>query len=194
MVGLASACAADAGDASKTGEGGAAVTEDGPMIRSDGGGGGVDSAGGGGGTDSSGGGGGGDTGSSDSIMTSGNEGGGEGGSDTGATVLDSGGGADTSTTPDVGAPDTASGHDTGSPPTDAGSGCLSSIPASCPDCATGNASDKPKCQMYITCYIEHSCNPADACGQMDGVCGVNTIGGGSAPQSAAVATYNCACP
>jgi hypothetical protein len=54
-------------------------------------------------------------------------------------------------------------------------------------------SDMPICEMYLTCYANNNCNPADACGSNDGVCGVNTVGGGSAPQSAAVATYNCAC-
>jgi hypothetical protein len=59
---------------------------------------------------------------------------------------------------------------------------------------TMNASDKPICQQYLDCYLAQSCNPANACGQNSGVCGVNTIGGGNAPRDAAVATYNCACP
>jgi hypothetical protein len=105
---------------------------------------------------------------------------------------------DTGTPPhDTGTPDTGhdSGHDSGPPPpTDAGAGCLQNIPASCPDCMTQNASDMPICEKYIQCYITNSCNPNDACGQNSGICGVNTVGGGSAPESAAVATYNCACP
>ena len=63
---------------------------------------------------------------------------------------------------------------------------------------TQNASDAPICQMYIACYLARSCNPTPSlnapCAQNDGVCGVNTIGGGNAPMSAAVATYTCACP
>lgn len=138
-------------------------------------------------------------------MGHGSDGDGGGSGDTG--VMDSGEGADTLITPDAAA-DTAAPEDAGSPPVDAasppkdaasppkeaGSGCLSNIPVACPDCETMNAGDKPVCETYIACYIANGCNPADSCGQMDGVCGVNTLGGGSAPQSAAVATYNCACP
>jgi hypothetical protein len=47
---------------------------------------------------------------------------------------------------------------------------------------------------YIPCYIANNCDPSTACGQNDGVCGVNTLGGGSAPQTAAIATFKCACP
>jgi hypothetical protein len=71
---------------------------------------------------------------------------------------------------------------------------LQVIPSSCPDCATQNASDVPTCQKYLHCFIDNGCNPATACGSNDGVCGVNTIGGGEAPYQAAVQTYNCACP
>jgi hypothetical protein len=60
---------------------------------------------------------------------------------------------------------------------------------------TMNASDMPICEMYIQCYINNSCNPTTSCGSNpDGVCGVNKIGGGGAPETAAVATYMCACP
>jgi hypothetical protein len=57
-----------------------------------------------------------------------------------------------------------------------------------------NASDKPKCEEYLACFRDTPCDPNTACGSNDGVCGLNTIGGGSAPYSAAVATYECACP
>ncbi len=57
-----------------------------------------------------------------------------------------------------------------------------------------NASDQPKCQEYLMCFATNNCNPSDPCGQNNGVCGVNTIGGGNAPYDAAVQTYKCACP
>jgi hypothetical protein len=56
-----------------------------------------------------------------------------------------------------------------------------------------NASDRPKCEEYLECYRTNDCVPTAACGQNDGVCGVNTIGGGQSPREAAVATYTCAC-
>jgi hypothetical protein len=59
---------------------------------------------------------------------------------------------------------------------------------------TQNASDMPKCEMYLQCFAANDCNPMDACGSNDGVCGVNTLGGGEAPLMAATQTYNCACP
>lgn len=73
-------------------------------------------------------------------------------------------------------------------------GCLQNPPGTCAVCATQNMSDKPKCMEYITCYINNNCRPTDPCGQLSGVCGVNTIGGGNAPRDAAVTTYMCACP
>jgi hypothetical protein len=75
-----------------------------------------------------------------------------------------------------------------------GSACLLAIPSSCPNCMTQNASDKPACQLYLQCFIANDCDPSAACGSNDGVCGVNTVGGGEAPYTAAVATYDCACP
>jgi hypothetical protein len=57
-----------------------------------------------------------------------------------------------------------------------------------------NASDKPHCELYIQCFITNNCDPKSACAADDGVCGVNTIGGGTPPLTAAVATFNCACP
>ena len=59
---------------------------------------------------------------------------------------------------------------------------------------TQNASDMPICEKYIQCYIMNDCDPTTACGQNSGICGVNTVGGGNAPMSAAVTTYMCACP
>ncbi len=79
------------------------------------------------------------------------------------------------------------------PPSDAGCD-LQNIPTGCPDCMTENASFMPVCQEYLMCFSENGCNPSNACGSNDGVCGVNTIGGGEAPYQAAVTTYNCACP
>jgi len=75
-----------------------------------------------------------------------------------------------------------------------GAACLTSIPPSCPDCMTQNASDQPICKQYIQCFITNGCDPGTACGSNTGVCGVNTVGGGNAPYAAAVATYQCACP
>lgn len=191
---FATACAADPGDASKT------TTADGGMeiIGSDSGGGGRLDSGGGGGLDS-GGGGFTDTSSPDVTQTTFSDSGG-GGIESG--LMDSGGGVDAPSTgpeasieaaagPEASIPDAAK---EASPPVDAGPDCLKNIPASCPDCMTMNASDKPNCELYITCYMTNSCDPSTACGSNDGVCGVNKIGGGSAPQSAAVATYMCACP
>jgi hypothetical protein len=51
--------------------------------------------------------------------------------------------------------------------------------------------------VYLPCYEANNCNPSDSCGSNDGVCGVNKLGGGTAPVSAAQATYTCAgcnCP
>jgi hypothetical protein len=51
---------------------------------------------------------------------------------------------------------------------------------------------------YLPCYEANNCNPNDSCAtNPDGVCGVNTLGGGNAPQTAANNTYACAkcsCP
>jgi hypothetical protein len=70
--------------------------------------------------------------------------------------------------------------------------CLDEIPASCPDCVTQNSGDAIVCQRYLRCFT--TCNPSQPCGAMDGVCGVNVVGGGTAPYAAALATYRCACP
>jgi hypothetical protein len=108
-----------------------------------------------------------------------------------ATIVDTGSGTATHdavvadmATSDVGVPDVSG---------DAAN-CLNNIPASCPDCMTQNASDEPKCAAYIQCFLNNDCNPSTSCGSMDGICGVNTIGGGLAPYNAAVVTYMCACP
>jgi len=64
-------------------------------------------------------------------------------------------------------------------------------------CNPQNASDIPYCQQYVACYATNDCNPHDnsngQCGYQDGVCGVNTLGHGTAPQSAAIASFDCAC-
>jgi hypothetical protein len=70
--------------------------------------------------------------------------------------------------------------------------CLDEIPASCPDCVTQNPGDAVVCRRYLRCFA--SCDPSQPCGAEDGVCGVNTLGGGTAPYTAAVTTYRCACP
>jgi hypothetical protein len=103
--------------------------------------------------------------------------------DADATMPDAAAEAGTDAANDAGVADAA----------DAG-GCLANIPAACPICQTQNASDQPTCEKYITCYETNNCNPADFCGNANQVCGVNTIGGGTAPQMAALATYMCACP
>jgi len=60
---------------------------------------------------------------------------------------------------------------------------------------TQNQSDHPVCEKYLTCYATNNCNPSASCStNPDGVCGVNKIGGGTAPQTYAIQTYNCACP
>ncbi len=199
-LGLVAACAADTGDAAKelnqvTGgaDGGVLEKIDASMAASDSGGGGFDSGGGGGEPDAAGGGGGLDsggggvldTGSPDSILTTNMDSGFGGGMDTGV--------ADVLTPSDTSLPDAP--DDTGPPPpVDAGPDCLKNIPSTCPNCMTQNAGDMASCQKFITCYLTNSCNPSDACGQMDGICGVNKVGVGSSPQTAALATYACACP
>jgi hypothetical protein len=109
--------------------------------------------------------------------------------DTGALVGDDAGDAHADTGQGVTQPEAAAEASVGD------GGCnLLNIPASCPDCKTMNASDIPICQKYLMCFSDHGCNPSTACGLNDGICGVNTVGGGEAPYQAAVATYNCACP
>jgi hypothetical protein len=64
-------------------------------------------------------------------------------------------------------------------------------------CNPQNASDIPYCQLYVACYATNHCNPHDngngQCGYLNGVCGVNTLGHGTAPQSAAITAFDCAC-
>jgi hypothetical protein len=108
---------------------------------------------------------------------------------------DAGASADTGSGAYTGA-DAGAGADTGSI-ADAASradarACLDAIPASCPDCVTQNPGDAPVCRQYLRCFA--TCDPSQPCGAADGVCGVNTLGGGVAPYAAAVATYRCACP
>ncbi|MGO9838015.1 MAG: hypothetical protein ACLP1X_27855 [Polyangiaceae bacterium] len=170
---LTAACAADAGDPLKT-----PMDESGPGMSGE-----LDgSSGGGGGED-------------DQF----GDGAPSPGMDTGTVVVgdDSGGGP-----PDSGpgggqpeaAPDTSTGLDANAAPeTSIDGGCLQSIPTSCPDCVTQNPPDVPVCQRYLACFANNNCNPNTACGTNSGICGVNTVGGGEAPYTAAVTTYNCAC-
>jgi hypothetical protein len=115
------------------------------------------------------------------------------------TVIDASSGDDAAFV-DVGADGTAmeTGGDVGVADVHGDAACnLQNIPASCPNCTTMNASDMPACEKYLQCFANNGCNPnapTPPCAQMDGVCGVNTIGGGTAPQQAAVMTYSCACP
>jgi|HubBroStandDraft_6_1064221.scaffolds.fasta_scaffold42321_2 hypothetical protein len=116
-----------------------------------------------------------------------------GGDDAGdmSSDADQGGGQ-----PEAG-PETGPGLDANSAPeTSVGDGgCnLQSIPTSCPNCATQNQSDMPICKTYLMCFSTNGCDPHTACGSNDGTCGVNKLGGGEAPYTAAVATYDCACP
>lgn len=181
-IAMAAACAADSGDAAKTLEDGMAPLQGASggsvMLGGDGSYGGQDSTtgnvdNGGGSTSSSGIGatsGSSGSSSSSSSSASGSNGGSSGGSD--ATASD---GASTEAAPIVD-----------------GAACLIDT-GTCAVCATQNSSDVPKCMQYLSCYETNGCNPHTACGSMDSVCGVNTIGGGNAPQTAAIATYDCAC-
>jgi hypothetical protein len=129
------------------------------------------------------------------VGTTGDDEGVVGGS--GSTATDSGTSIGVVDPFDAGPPETADANDGMVESRDAnfdGSACLLAIPSSCPSCMTQNASDQPACQMYIQCFIANDCDPSTDCGSNDGVCGVNTIGGGEAPYTAAVATYDCACP
>jgi hypothetical protein len=105
-----------------------------------------------------------------------------------------GGSAETGSLDDASAPEADGGGSTsdGGESADA-LACLRNIPSNCA-CMTQNASDEPICEKYVSCFADNDCNPSDACGSNDGVCGVNTLGGGGAPLAAAVQTYNCACP
>ncbi len=93
----------------------------------------------------------------------------------------------------------ADSHEASAPDTGVADGAVAAClpdppPVNCPDCKTQNLSDHPVCELYLTCYRNNDCDPNTSCGtNPSGVCGVNTIGGGSAPQSAAITTYDCAC-
>ncbi len=76
-----------------------------------------------------------------------------------------------------------------------GLACLDNPPAECPFCETPNENEVAKCQEYLSCFAENDCLPPDSCTMSnDGICGVNTIGGGMSPHDAAVETAECACP
>ncbi len=60
-----------------------------------------------------------------------------------------------------------------------------------------NMGDVATCQRYVACYETNNCNAADSCSTNPDGCGVNKIGGGNLPQTAAEAVYTCAecsCP
>jgi hypothetical protein len=168
---LNAACAADAGDPLKT-----PMDESGPGMSGE-----LDG--------SSGGGSGADDEVVDGAPSPGLDTGVVGGDDGGEGPPDSGQGGGL---PEA-APDTSTGGDANPAPGDGGCN-LQSIPTSCPNCVTQNMSDMPICKTYVMCFATNNCNPNTACGTNGGVCGVNTIGGGEAPYTAAVTTYNCACP
>ncbi len=91
---------------------------------------------------------------------------------------------------DTGPPDTSP-RDTG---TDTSVNCLQNPPVSCDTCAE-NTIDPSGCQILINCYKVNACNPADACGASDGVCGVNTLDVTSGVEPAAAKEiYSCDCP
>lgn len=176
---MAASCAADSGDATKTLEDGMAPLQGASggnvMLGGDGAYGGQDSATGsvdnGGGSTSSGGIG---AASSSSSGSSGSSASGSSGSGRGSDAAPGdGGGAEAAPIVD-------------------GAACLMDTGA-CAVCVTQNSGDVTACMAYLSCYETNNCNPHTACGSMDAVCGVNTIGGGNAPQAAAIATYDCAC-
>jgi hypothetical protein len=79
---------------------------------------------------------------------------------------------------------------------EADAGCLANIPSTCPDCATQNMGDVAHCKTYLQCFAANGCDPTvagTACASNSGICGPNTIGGGTAPMQAAIQTYKCAC-
>jgi hypothetical protein len=166
------ACAADAGDPAKT-------LEDGTSA--------LDGASGGGETP-------GDDGTSNTgqdATVGGSASGGGSSSGTGSASGSSGSAG--SSGGDAGGPaDDGSTPDAVIAPLVDGAACLMDT-GTCPVCATQNAGDVTKCMQYLTCYETNGCNPHTSCGAMDAVCGVNTIGGGNAPQTAAIATFDCAC-
>lgn len=46
------------------------------------------------------------------------------------------------------------------------------------------------CRTYLSCYSSNNCGPS-TCGGQDQICGVNKIGGGTAPKQIADAAYDC---
>jgi hypothetical protein len=57
-----------------------------------------------------------------------------------------------------------------------------------------NPSEVTKCVEYLACFIEETCEPTASCATSpDGKCGVNTIGGGHTPATAAATVYGEAC-
>jgi hypothetical protein len=111
-----------------------------------------------------------------------------GGTPTGGVPV---GGAPTGGAPLGGAP-------TGGAPTGGASnpgGCLDHVGEVCDHCDDGNQGDITKCHEYITCFETEGCDPADSCATSnDGICGVNNVGGGTAPRDQARNTWeDCGC-
>ncbi len=70
--------------------------------------------------------------------------------------------------------------------------CLAVIPEECA-CDPQNASDIPLCEAYVQCYLDNDCDPTSTEACATTTCSVNEIGGGNAPQQAALDVYRCAC-
>jgi hypothetical protein len=71
--------------------------------------------------------------------------------------------------------------------------CLSAWEgSSCDTCSGQTQSDLLACRAYIDCYIVNECDPL-TCGNVEQVCGVNSLGNGLAPKGVADAVYGCMC-
>jgi len=57
-------------------------------------------------------------------------------------------------------------------------------------CTSQTQSDRKMCATYLDCYAAHDCGPS-SCGSQDDVCGVNKLGGGTAPKTVADQVYAC---
>ena len=140
---------------------------------------------------------GGASGNAGSGGTSGSGGGGTSGSGGGGTSGSGGGGTSGSgggASGNAGSGGTSGSGGGGTSGSGGGGGhCLDNIPMSCPNCVTQNPSEQARCLQFLDCYRTYDCDPATACGQSSGVCGVNVIGGPSSARDASVVTYQCAC-
>lgn len=59
-------------------------------------------------------------------------------------------------------------------------------------CTSQTQSDRAACSLYLDCFAGNSCGPS-TCGGIDDICGVNTIGFGTAPRDIANQVYGCLC-